>query len=141
MKRMVVSLIAIAICMVASQDARAARRATRTAHTGADFGLKCVGGEVGFVSPENINGTFQFGAFASLETIAPGVAMSSHVDYWSHSEGMSGVDASIRDITIGLMSVYMFPVTSPKVKPYAGGGLGMHFLNAKVEVPSLPTVE
>jgi opacity protein-like surface antigen len=118
--------------MVASQDARA----------DADFGLKGVGGEAGFVSPENVNGTFGFGAFADLGTIAPRVQMSTHLDYWSHSEGLSGVaDASVRDITLSVRSAYMFPVSSPTVQPYAGGGLGMHLVNAKVEIPGLPTME
>jgi opacity protein-like surface antigen len=56
--------------------------------------------------------------------------------YWSKSEGDFGVEASVRDVSIGARAKYMFHVKS-KVQPYAGAGLGLHFFNTKVVFPDV----
>ncbi len=30
----------------------------------------------------------------------------------------------------------MFPVKNPKVRPFAGAGLGMHFINVQLDIPA-----
>jgi opacity protein-like surface antigen len=140
MKRILVALLALAICTLVSQDARAQGRTQakpRThAQSGADFGLKGIGVEAGLVSPEDIDATLGFGVFADLGTIAPRVNMTTHLGYWSKTEGMSGVgEASLRDIALSVRGRYMFPVSSPRIQPFGGAGLGLHFVHAKVDVP------
>src|SRR5678810_1190430 len=49
-----------------------------------DLGLKQVGMAIGYVSPEDIDGTFTFGALMNWGTIAPRIELESRVDYWSH---------------------------------------------------------
>lgn len=116
-------LAAIALCTLLAQPAMAQ----------SDLGFKRAGISVSMVSPENVDATFGLGAFADLGTIAPNWALESRLDWWSHSESVFGADASLSDITLGARSVYLFP-TSSTVQPFAGFGLGMHFLSAEVAV-------
>jgi len=48
------------------------------------------------------------------------------------------VDYNIPLGSLGTRGEYMFHVSSPKFQPYAGAGLGVHFLSAKVTVPGFP---
>src|SRR5262245_3834049 len=148
MKRIAL-ILALAICTLASQNATAATAKAASSHTkaskarasesGADFGFKRIGGAIQLVSPEDIDATFGFGAFADLGTVAPNIGLEARLDYWSHSESQFGFDASIRDITLGARGKYYFEVNHPTIRPFAGVGLGMHFLRAEVEVPTGPT--
>jgi len=105
-----------------------------------DLGFKRLGAAVGYVSPDNLDGTIGFGAFVDHGTITPRLGLESRVDYWSQSEEEFGAEASISDLTIGARAKYYFPVSSTTVRPFAGGGLGLHFLSAEVsiEVPGFP---
>jgi opacity protein-like surface antigen len=116
--------------------------ASTTAMAQSDIGLKGIGGAIGYVSPENVDGTFSIGALADLGTIAPRWNIESRLDWWSHSEEAFGAKASIRDITLGARTKYMIEVANPKLQPYVGAGLGLHFLHAEttVEVPGFPTM-
>jgi len=102
------------------------------------LGLKSLGVAAGFVSPENLDGTFSFGVFADHGTIAPRIGLESRIDYWGWSESAFGVKSSVSDIVVGARGKYYFSVVSPTLRPFAGAGLGMHFLHAKVSIPSQP---
>jgi len=102
----------------------------------ADIGFKGIGGAIGFVSPENINGTFSFGAFADLGSIAPKFRLEPRIDFWSHSEESFGAKASINDLTFGARTKYMFEVQDPRFQPYVGAGLGLHFIHGEVSTPA-----
>ena len=110
--------------------------ASTTAMAQSDFGLKGVGGAIGYVSPENVDGTFSIGALADLGTIAPRFRMESRLDWWSHSESAFGAKASMTDVTLGMRTKYMLEVQNPKVQPFVGAGLGLHFLHAEVTIPA-----
>ena len=101
-----------------------------------DLGLKGVGGAIGFVSPENVNGTFSLGIFADNGTIAPRFNLESRLDYWSHSEENFGAKSSISDITLGARVKYMFEISDPRFQPYVGTGLGLHFLHDETTIPA-----
>jgi hypothetical protein len=100
------------------------------------LGLKSLGVAVGFVSPENLDGTFSFGVFADHGTIAPRIGLESRIDYWGWSESAFGAKTSVTDIAVGARGKYYFSVVHSPIRPFAGAGLGMHFLNAKVSVPA-----
>jgi opacity protein-like surface antigen len=102
-----------------------------------DLGLKRIGGALGYVSPENLDGVLGLGAFADWGTIAPRIGLESRLDYWSHSEESFGAKASIHDVIFGARAKYMFEVANPRIQPFAGGGLALHFLGAKVETPAM----
>lgn len=102
-----------------------------------NLGLKRIGPAFGFVSPENVDATVTFGAFADLGTIAPRIGLESHLDYWTHSENSFGVDAHIHDVTLGARGKYFFETSNPKIRPFAGAGLALHFIGAEVAIPAV----
>jgi outer membrane protein W len=101
-----------------------------------NLGFKRVGAAVGFVNPENVDGTFSLGVFADHGTLAPRIGLESRIDWWSQSEGAFGAEASVRDLAIGARGKYYFPVSRSKVRPFAGAGLGLHFVHAEVTIPA-----
>jgi opacity protein-like surface antigen len=127
MKKLVVICALAASCMAVSQNAIAA----------GPLNMQSAGVEVGMVSPENIDATFGFGVFADHGYVSPEIKIESTIGFWSKSEKYSdGSKASIRDISIGARGKYMFPTSSPSIRPFAGAGLGLHFLHAEVNIPA-----
>lgn len=104
------------------------------ANAQSDLGLKNLGLAVGFVSPENLDMTFSIGGFADWGTIAPDIGLESRLDFWSWSETNFGIETTIRDITLGARGKYYFKTANPKVRPFAGTGIGIHFVTAEVYV-------
>jgi len=119
-----VLLLTFALCAMVCQSASAQT----------DLGLKNVGAAVGIVSPEDLDATLGFGVFADLGVITPRLHLEPRVDYWSDSQDVFGAGFSVRDITIGARVKYYFPVSNPKLLPFAGGGLGVHLFNTEVAV-------
>ncbi len=111
--------------------------AASSAMAQADLGLKNVGVALGFVNAEELDGTFSVGILANHGTIAPRIGLESHLDYWSKSEDDFGTEVSVRDITIGVRAKYLFEVANPRVQPFAGVGVGLHFLGAEVTTPPI----
>ncbi len=127
MRRGMLVLAAAAFCTLASQNAIAE----------SDIGFKGVGARLGLVSPEDLDMTVSVGGFVNLGTVAQRVRLEPYMDYWSQSESSFGAEVSLRDFALGTKGLYNFPVSSPKIRPFAGAGLGMHFLKAKVSVPDI----
>ena len=125
MKRNVFFLVLAALAVVAP-----------AALAQSDLGLKRVGLALGYVDPEQLGGTFSVGIFADHGTIAPRVGLESRLDYWGSTDESFGAKASIRDVSIGTRGKYYFEVTNPKLRPFAGAGLGLHFLKATVTTPA-----
>ena len=117
-------LLTLAFCATTLQSAQAQ----------SDLGLKGVGLAVGIVSPEDLDATFGFGVSADMGSITPQIRLEPTLDYWSKSEDVFGGEFSVQDIMVGAVVKYYFTVSNPKLRPFAGGGLGLHFLNAEVEM-------
>jgi opacity protein-like surface antigen len=131
-KKPVVLIAVVSICVLGSQNA----------WSQANLGLRSVGVQVGMVSPENSDATIGFGGLADLGTLAPNLRITSHLDFWSKSQDSPlGGSASVGDVTLSARGEYQFPVTNTRLQPFAGAGLAMHFLHAKVEVPGFLTAE
>ena len=125
MKRRIIAFtLALSVCAVSSALAQA------------DLGIKNVGVAVGYVSPENLDGTFSFGAFLNHGTIAPRFNLESRIDYWGWSENAGGAESSIRDVVVGARTKYQFETSNPRLQPFAGAGLGIHFLHSEVTIPA-----
>lgn len=120
MKRNVV-MVMVALCTLASQPA----------WSQSNIGFQRGGIAVSMVSPENIDATLGLGVFADLGTVAPRWGLEGRLDRWSRSEDFFGADISMSDITLGARTKYNFP-TQSKVQPFAGFGLGIHFLSMEV---------
>lgn len=125
MKKLVLISTLVVLCSLPSQNAIAA----------SDLGWRSLGANVGFVDPDNVDGTLGFGAFADLGTFATSWHLMPQLGYWSKSQGAFGYDASVSDFSVGSRANYMFHVSSRKFQPYAGVGLGLHFVTAKVTIP------
>jgi opacity protein-like surface antigen len=103
-------------------------------HAETDIGFKGVGGRLSFVSPDNIDGTIGFGGVVDLGTFAPRVGFGATLDMWFSSQSV----ADFRDIIFGANSRYKFEVkNNPKLKPYAGGGLALHFFHSKIPAQTI----
>jgi opacity protein-like surface antigen len=106
-----------------------------------NIGMRAVGGSLALVSPENVDGTVGLGVFADLGTITPNIGLEPMLEYWSTSQEAFGAKASLRDVSLGCRAKYYFETTNPKLRPYAGAGLGLHFLHAEASYssPGFPT--
>jgi len=94
-----------------------------------DIGFKGVGASIGFADPEDLGAAFDLGLMAQLGTFAPNVAFDAVFDFWSKSEGIGAYEYSVKDFAFAGRATYRFTVKSnPKIKPFAGGGLGIHFV-------------
>ena len=100
-----------------------------------DLGLKRVGVALGYTDPEQLGGTFSVGGFADHGTIAPRLGLESRLEYWSSSDETFGAGTSLRDISLGARGKFSFPVENSRIRPFAGAGLGIHFLKAAVSTP------
>lgn len=105
------------------------------------LGLHAIGGSIAFVNVENLDGTFGLGISADMGKIAPHVGLEPVIEYWSKSEEAFGSKASVQDVSLGARGLYYFEVANPKVQPFAGAGLGLHFISAKttVSIPGMGT--
>jgi opacity protein-like surface antigen len=100
------------------------------------LGLERIGAAVGYVSPEQLDGTFSIGAFADMGTLTPRISLEPRIDFWSWSDESFGAKTLISDVTLGARGKYWFEVANSKLHPFAGAGLGIHFLHAKVDIPA-----
>jgi hypothetical protein len=127
LKALTVFAVALALCAITVQDATAE----------SSMGLNALGGNVGLVSPENVDETLGFGLFADWGNLAPAWQLGSNLDVWSKSEelGFNEGEVSIRDISFSTRAKYLFAVSSPKFQPFVGGGLGLHFIRGEVSIP------
>jgi opacity protein-like surface antigen len=127
MKRVMFVLIA-ALCTLAPQSATAK----------SDLGLQRLGGSLGVVSPENTDTALGLGLNADWGTFAPSWRLESHMEYWSKSQSVfGGGEASLHDFAVGARAKYFFSVSHSSVRPFAGGGLGLHFVHAEVSYPAM----
>jgi hypothetical protein len=71
------------------------------------------------------------------DRIVPGFELLPFVEHWRTSTTVDpfGITVSRKDATLGAGVRYLFRQSS--WQPYVGGGLGVHFLSSKVNVPSL----
>jgi hypothetical protein len=90
-----------------------------------------IGGHLGLVNPEGpIGETVTLGASADLGKVAENLNLDVRLDYWSKSEEK----LSRRDFIIGGAVIYQFDQEVAQLRPYAGGGLSLHFLKTKTDI-------
>jgi opacity protein-like surface antigen len=121
---------ALALVMALSL-APAAHAQSATQHPEQGFGFRGIGAQAGLVDPEGASSTITFGVHADLGQFIPNLRIMPLVEYWS--VGVGGYDRS--DLLLGTNVDWEFPLVGPKVLPYAGAGLGLHFLKADQPAP------
>jgi predicted cupin superfamily sugar epimerase len=90
------------------------------------LGFQGLGARIGFVDPEGTSSTVALGIHVDAGEFVQHVHIMPLAQYWK--VGVSGVDVS--DLSIGSDVNVDFPVEGGRVIPYAGGGLGLHFVKA-----------
>lgn len=90
------------------------------------LGFQGLGARIGFVDPEGTSSTVALGIHVDAGEFVQHVHIMPLAEYWK--VGVSGVDVS--DLNIGSDVNVDFPVEGGRVIPYAGGGLGLHFVKA-----------
>ena len=100
-----------------------------------NLGLKRIGAAIGIVDPDALGTTFSLGVFADHGTVTPNINIESRLDYWGQSESFFGGETSVRDIALGVRGKYNFETSNPKLRPFLGAGLGMHFFKVEVTAP------
>jgi opacity protein-like surface antigen len=99
-----------------------------------DIGLKGVGGQLGFIMPEDpIDNTIGFGGHAYLGTIIPNLELYVYADYWGKKYA-EATDWEAKFSVFGIAGVakYRFDVKG-NIKPYAGGGLALNIGSASAD--------
>ena len=91
------------------------------------LGFQGLGARIGFVDPEGASSTVALGIHVDAGEFVQHVA-----EYWK--VGLAGFDFS--DFNVGTDVNVDFPVEGGRVIPYAGGGLGLHFV--KESDPAFP---
>jgi opacity protein-like surface antigen len=94
-----------------------------------DIGFKGIGARLGYVDLEDWDGTFNFGAVADLGTWMEYLKWDASIEYWSSSQTIFSNDLTISDIAFRSGVLYEF--MHEKIRPRAGGGLGLHMLSAE----------
>lgn len=100
-----------------------------------DLGFRGAGFELDVVGPEELDTTIGFGAFADFGSVARNVRIEGYMGYWSKSEKAFDAETSASDVTLGGRGKYMFRVSNPRLLPFAGAGIGLHFVEVDVVVP------
>jgi opacity protein-like surface antigen len=104
----------------------------------AKVGFLGVGGKVGYVKPEDVDGTYGLGFFVNLGAIVPNLMLEGNADFWQKTyeecDELMGWDCEnkCRDISIGGTARYMIP-TQGSVMPFVGGGVAVHMLKCEWE--------
>jgi opacity protein-like surface antigen len=105
-----------------------------------NIGFMGVGGKLGYVDPENIDGTFGLGFFVDIGTLVPDLSLEGNVDFWSKSVDICNKELDCdekeecSDLSIGATMRYMIPAQG-NVYPYAGGGPAVHVVQCSRESP------
>ena len=72
-------------------------------------GLRAVGIDAGYVSPDNIDGTWTAGFNMDFGVPMANVYVSPFINYWKFSETALSIDASLTDLAFGGSVKYVSP--------------------------------
>jgi hypothetical protein len=129
MKKWLTAVLTTIICVTTATAALAE----------ADLGFKGIGGAIGIADPEGVDAAFTLAVMANFGTFAPHVAFEGVFDFWSKSENFLTYETSVKDFAFAGRATYRFDIKSnPKIKPFAGGGLGLHFVRFSGPSFSIP---
>jgi len=102
------------------------------------LGFQGLGAQLGFVDPEGASSTLELGLHIDAGQIVKGVRLQPTAEYWSIGSSVGPYDTDIKDFSLGADVNVDFPIQDSRMVPYAGGGLGLHFLGFDSNVPGVP---
>jgi hypothetical protein len=121
-----------ALIVTAGLASFSAQAAAAPAAEGHGMGFRGLGARIGFVDPEGASSTLDLGIHIDAGEFVKNVHLMPMAEYWS--VGVAGSD--FKDFMVGLDVNVDFPVEGGRLIPYAGGGLGLHFLS--IDLPPGP---
>jgi opacity protein-like surface antigen len=102
------------------------------------LGFQGLGARLGFVDPEGTSSTLELGVHIDAGQIVKGVRLQPLVEYWSLGTSIGPYNSDVSDFSFGTDVNVDFPLQDSRIVPYAGGGLGLHFLSFDSTVPNVP---
>jgi len=140
--RLPLAALAVTLCVFMGSAAPVAwAQGTSTpARSNEDVGLgfKGIGGRIGVVDPEDASTALDLGFHIDFGEIAQNIHIQPLAEYWSVGQDVGPYNADIKDLSFGADVMFDFPLQDSRFTPYAGGGLGLHFLSASSNVPNVP---
>ncbi len=104
-----------------------------SANAESDIGFKGIGGRLGYVDIDNWDGTFNLGVVADLGTWMESLKWDGSIEYWASTESAYGFDLTVSGLAFRSGVLYEF--MQDKIRPRAGGGLGLHMISAEIATP------
>jgi opacity protein-like surface antigen len=103
------------------------------------FGFYGIGGQLSYVSPEDIDGTIGLGAQADLGEFATGFVAYPSIAFWrtseDYSDGYCEGEASFTEISFNAdVRYYFLGVDTGTVRPFGGAGLALLYQMADWDV-------
>ncbi|HLQ67735.1 MAG TPA: outer membrane beta-barrel protein [Candidatus Limnocylindrales bacterium] len=131
--------LGIALVAVAGFSAFAPAASAQTKRTTEDVGLgfKGIGARIGLVDPEGASSTVDLGVHIDAGELARNIRIAPIVEYWSVGQDVGPYNADLKDFSLGADLNIDFPLQDSRVTPYAGGGLGLHWIKATTNVPNI----
>jgi opacity protein-like surface antigen len=141
--RLSLAALAVTLCVLAGLAALAPAawaQSTTTPRSNDDVGLgfKGIGGRIGVVDPEDASTALDLGFHVDFGEIARNIHIQPLVEYWSVGQDVGPYNADIKDLSFGTDVNFDFPLQDSRFTPYAGGGVGLHFLSASSNIPDVP---
>jgi hypothetical protein len=133
--RAVVAAIGLVSLLVAAPAAFAQQSTTAREPS---LGFQGIGVRLGMVDPEDVSSTLELGGHIDAGEFVKGVRLMPVVEYWSLGTDVGPYSSDISDFSFGADVNVDFPLQNSRMVPYAGGGLGLHFLSFDSTVPNVP---
>lgn len=127
---------ALGVAAIAPQALAQTTTSTRSTED-VSLGFKGMGARIGLVDPEGASSTLDLGLHIDAGEFARNVRLSPILEYWSVGQDVGPYNADLRDFSLGADVSLDFPLQDSRVTPYAGGGLGLHWLKASTNVPGV----
>ena len=125
----------IAALMLVMTAAFGAPAQAQNAADNIGLGFKGLGARLGLVDPEGASSTLDLGIHIDAGEFARNLHLQPIAEYWSVGVEAGGFSVDISDFSLGMDLLLDFPLQDSRIVPYAGGGLGMHFLKYESNVP------
>ncbi|HET7498014.1 MAG TPA: outer membrane beta-barrel protein [Candidatus Eisenbacteria bacterium] len=139
-----VAALGVALVAITGLAATAPRAWAQTSSTSArtedvSLGFKGMGARIGLVDPEGASSTVDLGVHVDAGEFARNIHLQPIVEYWSVGQDVtilsSTYSVNSKDFSVGADINIDFPLQDSRVTPYAGGGLGLHWLKETNDAP------
>jgi len=95
-------------------------------------GIRSVGVDVGWVSPQDLDGTWTVGLALDIGLPVSNLYIQPFTSYWNRSESEAGIEVSLSDIQFGGNLKYVIATARPNIQPCVGAGISAHMFKSEV---------